>query len=104
MPRIALKMKLFVGQAAEYKRRHDVLWPELYQLLKTTGISNYSIFLDEETHILFGVLDVEDEEKLRLLPQNPIMKRWWAYMKDIMDTNPDNSPIEVKLNEVFYMT
>lgn len=103
MARVAFKMHLFEGKAEEYKRRHDALWPELHELLKQTGISNYSIFLDEQTNTLFGVMEVADEEARKDLPRHPVMKRWWAYMKDIMDSNPDNSPVSVPLKEVFYM-
>lgn len=101
--RKAFKMQLHAGQEAEYKRRHDELWPELQALLKETGIEDYSIFLDEETNILFGVLTIADDSKMADLPAHPVMKRWWAYMKDVMDSNPDNSPVSVDLQEVFYM-
>jgi len=104
MPRIAFKMKLHSGQSGEYKRRHDALWPELARLLRETGVRDYSIFLDEETHILFGVLDIENPENLDELPGYPVMQRWWAYMADIMETNPDNSPLSEPLQEVFYLT
>jgi L-rhamnose mutarotase len=96
-------MKLHSGQLAEYKKRHDEIWPELVSLLKESGISNYSIFLNEETNILFGVLDSSNDAARENLPSSPIMKRWWAYMKDIMDSNPDNSPVSIPLQEVFYM-
>ena len=102
MQRLAFKMKLFKGQEAEYKKRHDELWPELSQLLKDNGISDYSIFLEEETGFLFGVLKVEDPANMDRLPAEAIMKKWWAYMKDIMDSNPDHSPVSVPLTEVFY--
>ncbi len=103
MPRLAFKMQLFVGQEAEYRRRHDVLWPELRDLLKTTGISDYSIFLDEETHALFGVLTAENPARLDELPAHPVMQKWWAYMADLMATNPDQSPVQVPLKDVFYL-
>ena len=103
MQRLAFKMKLFKGQEAEYKKRHDEIWPELSQLLKDNGISDYSIFLEEETGFLFGVLKVEDPARMDLLPAEAIMKKWWAYMKDIMESNPDNSPISLQLKEVFYL-
>ena len=96
-------MQLHSGKVAEYKRRHDELWPELQSLLKQTGIKDYSIFLDESTNSLFGVLQIEDSKKLDDLPSHPIMKKWWAYMKDIMESNPDNSPVSFPLVEVFYM-
>jgi L-rhamnose mutarotase len=96
-------MKLFSGKEEEYQKRHDAVWPELEKLLKETGISNYSIFLDSETNFLFGVLDVADPSALNNLPSHPVMQKWWAYMKDIMESNPDNSPISIPLREVFYL-
>lgn len=103
MERVAFKMKLFAGQEAEYKKRHDEIWPELVELLKETGISEYSIFLDEETLSLFGVLKVTDKALLDTLPAKAVMQKWWAYMGDIMESNSDNSPVSTPLNEVFYL-
>lgn len=96
-------MKLHAGQAAEYKRRHDQLWPELKKLLKQTGIEDYSIFLDEETNYLFGFLKIANPDAMNDIPNHPVMKKWWAYMKDMMECNLDNSPVSVSLKEVFYL-
>lgn len=101
--RIAAKMKLLKGFEAEYKKRHDEIWPELKTLLRETGIKDYSIFLDEETNDLFACFTLEDDKKLNNLPTQTVMKKWWAYMKDIMETNEDNSPVSVLLKEVFYL-
>ena len=103
MPKVAFKMQLHQGKAEEYKRRHDELWEELKDLLKTTGLQDYSIFLDEETYALFGVLTIKNPTLLDDLPKHPVMQRWWEYMGDIMDANPDNSPVSVPLKEVFYL-
>lgn len=103
MERVAFKMKLFKGKEAEYKKRHNEIWPGLSELLKEKGIHEYSIFLDESTGFLFGFLKVPDKAKLNELPAQPIMKKWWAYMKDIMESNTDDSPVSVPLEEVFYM-
>jgi L-rhamnose mutarotase len=103
MERVAFKMQLHKGCEAEYKKRHDELWPELEQLLKSTGISDYSIFLDETTNSLFGVLKIENAGNLDTLPAHPVMQKWWAYMGDIMESNSDNSPVSVPLKEVFYL-
>lgn len=103
MQRVAFKMKLYKGFEAEYKKRHTELWPELQALLKESGVKDYSIFLDEHTNDLFGYLTIEDKTKLDELPGLPVMKKWWAYMKDIMETNPDNSPVTIPLQEVFYL-
>lgn len=103
MTRIAFKMQLFKGYEEEYKKRHDEIWPELQTLLKETGISDYSIFLDETTNSLFGILKVEDPKLLDNLPMHPVMQRWWKYMGDIMESNPDHSPVQIQLKEVFYL-
>ena len=103
MHRIAFKMYLYKGFEDEYKKRHDEIWPELQTLLKDTGISDYSIFLDETTNTLFGVMKVNDLSKLNELPSSAVMQRWWKYMGDIMESNPDSSPVSTPLTEVFYL-
>lgn len=103
MERKHFKMKIFAGKAAEYKKRHDDLWDEMKTLLKETGISDYSIALDEETNILFAHFKIENPALLDELPNHPTIKRWWAYMADIMESNVDNSPVSMDLKEVFYL-
>lgn len=103
MNRISFKMKLKPGMKETYKMRHDKIWPELKELIKSTGISDYSIYLDEETNILFAVQKQEGEQTSQDLGQNPIVQKWWSYMADIMETNPDNSPKSWKLEEVFHL-
>jgi L-rhamnose mutarotase len=101
--RNAFKMKLKKGFEAEYKKRHDAIWPELASLLSESGIQDYSIFLDEETLILFAVQKLSPDFDQAFLPNHPIVKKWWAYMGDIMETNPDNSPLSASLKEVFHL-
>jgi L-rhamnose mutarotase len=103
MKRLAFKMHLKKGQEKEYERRHNEIWPELKQLLQAAGISEYSIFLDQETGTLFAFQKVSGEGGSQDLGQTEIVQRWWLYMADIMETNPDNSPVSVELSEVFYM-
>ncbi len=103
MDRLAFKMQLFPGRGAEYKKRHDEIWPELSALLKQAGISEYSIFLDDETSSLFAFFKTEDQILLDNLPMQDLMKKWWVYMSDIMETNPDYSPVSITLKEVFYL-
>jgi len=103
MERLAFKMYLNEGQKEEYKKRHDELWPELRQLLKSAGVSEYSIFLDEETNILFAFQKVSGDGGSQNLGQTEIVQKWWSFMADIMKTNKDNSPVTVPLEEVFYM-
>ncbi|MCZ8152845.1 MAG: L-rhamnose mutarotase [Rhodobacteraceae bacterium] len=103
MQRHAFKMYLNDGCEAEYIRRHDEIWPELADLLRAAGISNYSIHLDRETMVLFGYLERREDHAMDDLPNHPVMKRWWAHMGDIMRTNPDGSPVAVPLTETFFL-
>lgn len=103
LERHAFKMKLHPGMEAEYRKRHDEIWPELVALLHEAGASDYSIHLDPETGILFGILTRPKNHTMASLPEHPVMKRWWAHMADIMETNPDNSPVQSNLVRVFHM-
>ncbi|SHF32962.1 L-rhamnose mutarotase [Mariniphaga anaerophila] len=103
MERVAFKMHLNQGQKEEYKKRHDQIWPELKKLLKESGVSEYSIFLDEETNTLFAFQKVSGEGGSQDLGQTEIVKKWWKFMSDIMKTNPDNSPVTIPLEELFFM-
>ncbi len=103
MQKHAFKMKLDPGQAEEYKRRHDAIWPELVALLREAGVSDYSIHLDEETDTLFGVLWRRDGHTMDALPDHPEMRRWWQHMRDIMETKPDGEPVATPLRLVFHM-
>jgi len=103
MRREAFKMKLKQGFEAEYKKRHDEIWPELEKLLKDSGVYDYSIFLDEETLTLFAIQKLKENHNDSALSKNPIVRKWWDYMSDIMDTHPDNEPVCISLKEVFYM-
>ena len=101
--REAFKMFLKPGCEDEYKRRHAAIWPELKKLLSDSGVRNYSIFWDKDTNILFAYQEVEGEEGSQDLGRNPIVQKWWDYMADIMEVNPDNSPVSIPLDERFYM-
>ena len=103
MEKYAFKMRLNPGMEAEYRRRHDDIWPELVALLKQAGISDYSIHLDRETNTLFGILWRADDHRMDDLPNHPIMRRWWAQMADIMAVKSDNEPVAVPLVTVFRM-
>jgi L-rhamnose mutarotase len=101
--RKAFKMKLKPGYAEEYQRRHDELWPELARALAEAGVYDYSIYLDEETLTLFAFQKLTGNHTSDQLPQHPVVQQWWKYMADIMETNPDHSPVSVPLREVFHL-
>ncbi len=99
----AFKMKLNPGMKTEYIKRHDEIWPELVDLLKDAGVSDYSIHFDDETNILFGVLWRKKSHRMNELPHHAVMKKWWAHMADIMESKPNNEPVAVALETVFHM-
>ena len=101
--RKSFKMKLYEGQKNEYEKRHNELWPEMKEMIHEYGGKNYSIFLDEETNILYGYIEIESEERWAKTAETEICKKWWAYMADIMETNTDNSPVSADLIEVFHL-
>jgi L-rhamnose mutarotase len=102
MTRVAFKMKLKPGFMKEYKKRHDEIWPALTLELSKAGLTDYSIFFDEETNALFAVQKQSENNTADLLPQTEIVKKWWKYMAEIMEVNPDNSPVSLPLTEVFH--
>jgi L-rhamnose mutarotase len=101
--KLAFRMYLKPGNEAEYRRRHDEIWPELSALLKERGVSDYSIFLDEPRGVLFAVLRRTPDHGMDSLPQHPVMQRWWQHMKDLMQTNADGSPVAELLPCVFHL-
>ena len=103
MERFAFKMVLKPGCRDEYKKRHDEIWPELAELIRSTGVYDYSIFLDNATNTLFAVQKQSGETSSQDLGSNPIVQKWWGYMADLMETNPDSSPVTIPLDEVFYL-
>ena len=102
MKREAFKMYLKPGFEKEYQKRHSEIWPELVKLLKANGVSDYSIFWDQETNVLYAVQKT-DGAGSQDMGDNEIVQKWWDYMADIMAVNPDNSPVSIPLEEVFYM-
>jgi len=101
--RVAFTMKLKPGHEAEYKRRHDEIWPELVKELEDAGVRDYSIFLDPESLVLFAFQKVKDHDTSANLPQTAIVQKWWKFMGDLMETHPDHSPVSKTLTEVFHM-
>ncbi|OPZ31088.1 MAG: L-rhamnose mutarotase [Lentisphaerae bacterium ADurb.BinA184] len=103
MIRKAFVMSVNPGQEAEYERRHRPIWAELEKTLRAHGGRNYSIFLHPETRQLFGYVEIEDEARWAAVAQTAICKKWWASMKELMPSLPDNSPKSLDLREVFHM-
>ncbi|MBR5157453.1 MAG: L-rhamnose mutarotase [Clostridia bacterium] len=96
-------MKLYKGMEEEYEKRHNALWEEMKDMIHEYGGKNYTIFLDKETLTLFGYIEIESEEKWSESADTEVCRKWWDYMADIMETNPDNSPVSVDLVKVFHL-
>jgi L-rhamnose mutarotase len=103
MIRKAFLMSVNPNAHAEYERRHQPIWDDLTNVLKNHGVTNYSIYLDEETSQLFGYAEIESEERWNAIAETDECRRWWAYMRDIMSSNEDNSPVSRELEEVFHL-
>lgn len=103
MIRKGMVMKVFSGFHEEYQKRHSQIWPEMVNMIHEYGGKNYSIFLDKNTNNLFGYIEIEDETLWSKTAETEICKKWWSYMKDVMDTNPDSSPASIDLKEVFHL-
>lgn len=96
-------MTVYPDKHDEYEKRHNEIWPEMVEELKRHGAHNYSIFLDKQSSQLFGYIEIEDEETWRKMAATPINQKWWEFMKPVMKTNSDNSPVSIDLTEVFHM-
>ena len=103
MEKFAFKMKLLPNQKELYKKRHDEIWPELVKLLHDVGVFDYSIYLDEETSILFAVLKRTKDHTMGSLPEKEVMKKWWKLMQNILETNPDGSIKVKQLDCIFHL-
>lgn len=103
MKRVGFAMQLKPGNAAEYKRRHDEIWPELVSALKQAGVNDYVIYLDDRSNVLYASQKVTEHNCADGLKDLPVVKKWWAMMADLMETNPDNSPVVYDLAEMFYL-
>lgn len=99
--RYAFTMKLKAGHEAEYRQRHDEIWPDLGELHSRYGIRNYSIYRRDLD--LFAYLEIDDPDQLQRLPAEPLIQRWWKYMEPLMECNPDSSPVQVPIEEVFHL-
>ena len=103
MIRKAFVMQVDPDKHDEYEKRHSPIWPELEETLSSHGVHNYSIFLDSDTNQLFAYAEIEDEEQWKNIAETDICKKWWAYMGDVMPSNPDSSPVSRDLREVFHI-
>lgn len=90
------------GDLAEYRRRHDEIWPELVAVLKEAGICNYSIWSVGDE--LFGYYECEQgaDYAARVQGASEVVDRWNEYMADVLELECDpETGAQKKLVEVF---
>ncbi|MFT3740744.1 MAG: L-rhamnose mutarotase [Breznakibacter sp.] len=102
MKTIAYKMFIKPGSIDEYKLRYQEIWPELESITRASGVVDYHIYLDDETHTLF-ITQTFDESKQSVfgIEDHPLMKKWWRYMAPILESNFDNTPVTEFLSPVY---
>ena len=103
MIRKAFVMSLHPDKHKEYQNRHNPIWSEMEEMLKSHGVHSYSIFLNKDTGQLFAYAEIEDELNWQSISDTEICQKWWTFMKDIMRSNSDNSPVSKELTEVFHL-
>lgn len=96
-------MKLLEGNIEEYKKRHNPIWSELKEILIDHGVTNYSIFFDNDTNDLFGYAEIEDQNMWKEVANTDICKKWWDFNASLMEVNSDSSPVSKNLLEVFHI-
>ena len=101
--RRAFRMSVHRGHEVEYERRHNPIWRELEDTLLANGVTTYSIYLDPETNDLFAYVEFDSEERWNAIAQTEVCRRWWRSMRELMPSNPDDSPIASPLKEVFHI-
>jgi len=103
MIRKAFKMSVNADEQAEYARRHNPIWRELEETLLAHGVRTYSIYLDPATSELFAYAELESEERWAAVASTDVCRRWWRHMRELMPSNPDDSPVSTELREVFHI-
>jgi L-rhamnose mutarotase len=97
-------MAIHAGQADEYERRHRPIWKDLEATLLEHGVRSYSIFLDSQTNELFGYVELDSEERWAAIAETEVCRKWWRYMREIMPSNDDDSPVSRDMREVFHLS
>ncbi len=98
---ICTRMRLLSNDYAEYKQRHQQVYPELEQKFKAAGVSEYTIWFDDELCALFAYVKLDNITEWNMIPESEICQKWWQFMADIMEANPDNSPVSKELIKVY---
>src|SRR4029453_5271629 len=91
--RKAFRMSVHANSHDEYARRHQPIWAELKEALLAHGVKTYSIYLDPITRDLFAYAEIDSEERWKAIADTAACRRWWQHMRELMPSNPDDSPV-----------
>lgn len=105
MQRVAFLLRLKEGTGAAYDKSHSAVWPEMLELLKSVGISEYSIFRRDELLFLYMHVDGDFDSAWDKIDQDPINLRWQRAMSEYFVLKQETRPGErfPMLQEVFYL-
>lgn len=104
MARFAFRLRVRAERIQAYEEAHRRVWPELLQVLKDAGISQYSIFRSGTD--LFFYMHVDDFERAwQEIDRSPVNQRWQQEMAPLFEPLEDLAPDERfrMMREVFYL-
>jgi L-rhamnose mutarotase len=105
MERVCFIAKVRADKLAEYKKRHEAVWPEMLQALRETGWHNYSIFLREDG-LLVGYCETPDYQgALAGMARREVNERWQRDMAAFFENPEGQRPDEafLRLEEIFHL-
>jgi L-rhamnose mutarotase len=108
MQRMGMMIGLKDDKVAEYKRLHAAVWPEILDLITSSNIRNYTIFLREPENVLFGTWEYHGTDfaaDMARMSADPKNRQWWAVCM------PCQMPLETRaegewwamMEEVFHL-
>jgi L-rhamnose mutarotase len=97
----AFCLRLRPGTEAEYRRRHDEIWPEMRAMMQDAGILHYEIHLRREDGSLFAFIVRKPGSSMAAFPSNPVWQRWQKHMADILIQDAGGGPLRTPLERVF---
>jgi len=102
--RVCFILQVRPERLAEYRARHQEVWPEMLDALTRSGWHNYSLFLRDDG-MLIGYLETADfQQALRRMEREPVNARWQAEMQPFF-TAPAGRPDQnmIRIEEVFHL-
>ena len=103
MERILFTMEIFPGTEAEYKRRHDEIWPEMVEALRDSGVANYSLFRRGTEIIAYAECTPDAVTAFRTAGATDVNRRWATWFQDVISRISDADGNLLRVEEVWHM-